>query len=141
MYCRKCRYSLCALETRACPECGCEYDPDDPNTYDTQPTTRLQQGLRLFALAMGAGWLIISAAVYVACCLLSGNWRLSMSDAVITLLLSATISGVSSVCIAIGALRLKSRVERIAAIVVIQGAVALSVSGFLYLLYFAGADV
>jgi hypothetical protein len=33
--CLNCQYSLENLAARRCPECSCEFDPNDPNTFDT----------------------------------------------------------------------------------------------------------
>jgi hypothetical protein len=32
--CKACRYSLKNLTEHRCPECGREFDPSDPNTFD-----------------------------------------------------------------------------------------------------------
>ena len=127
MYCRKCHYSLRGLENPSCPECGHPYDPDDPGTYDAEPTTRLRQGLRLFALALVLGWAIIALGMYIAGSLALGDWRfpLSMGNIAFLLIVPTVISTVPSLCIVIGALRLESRVERVVAIVVVQAIVAL----------------
>ncbi len=33
MYCRDCQYPLKGLSAENCPECGREFDPDDPHTF------------------------------------------------------------------------------------------------------------
>jgi hypothetical protein len=36
-YCRACGYQLRGLESRRCPECGRDFDPDYPKTYRRKP--------------------------------------------------------------------------------------------------------
>src|SRR5688572_19241830 len=41
MRCIACHYSLANLTEHRCPECGREFDPDDPSTYKKTPRTPL----------------------------------------------------------------------------------------------------
>ncbi len=38
MFCRKCRYNLKGSDSRRCPECSLEFDPNDPQSYATSDT-------------------------------------------------------------------------------------------------------
>ncbi len=37
MYCRQCSYLLVSLPANRCPECGSEFDPSDPETFEDRP--------------------------------------------------------------------------------------------------------
>lgn len=54
MRCKTCRYSLANLTANRCPECGREFDPNDPRTYFV-PKERIVLSL-----------LVVSGVVFVA---------------------------------------------------------------------------
>ncbi len=81
MYCRQCHYPLHQLTTHACPECGCTFDPRDPDTFHTERPSAL--GLGAFGLlvtilniiAMGAaGFLLLPSAAHIATCNIGPKW-------------------------------------------------------------------
>ncbi len=43
MYCRKCHYPLWDLPEPRCPECGTQYDPEDPGTFLLEQPSRFDQ--------------------------------------------------------------------------------------------------
>ena len=75
--CKGCQYSLSGLTGspeggHRCPECGREFDPDDPSTFETdqaKPMTRARANLRalgwLFGIAIGTllvTWFLITVS-------------------------------------------------------------------------------
>ena len=48
MFCRGCAYDLRGQQTPRCPECGTEFDFDDPATFFTQTPTRPRRLLRWY---------------------------------------------------------------------------------------------
>lgn len=53
MLCLNCDYDLVAIESCRCPECGREFDPGDPSTFETR--RRSSQAILGIALAIGLG--------------------------------------------------------------------------------------
>lgn len=50
MYCRTCSYDLQSLAGGVCPECGRDFDRDDPSTFDSR--TRMQRLLSRLAASL-----------------------------------------------------------------------------------------
>ena len=48
-YCKGCQYTLRDLNSRACPECGRAYDPDNPRTTSAHPAGVTRRGFAVFA--------------------------------------------------------------------------------------------
>lgn len=61
MRCQKCRYPLEGLGTGSCPECGRPFDPNDPRTYLSWPTS----GQRLARVALCV-WFVINLGAFGA---------------------------------------------------------------------------
>jgi predicted amidophosphoribosyltransferase len=59
--CKSCHYPLKQLTERRCPECGREFDPDDPSTFDTPRSKQERLAFRL---------LVISGLIYLVVYLL-----------------------------------------------------------------------
>jgi uncharacterized paraquat-inducible protein A len=49
MRCLNCKYDLRQLTEHRCPECGREFDPNNPNSYDSRPIVDVA-GLFLLAV-------------------------------------------------------------------------------------------
>jgi hypothetical protein len=65
MRCLECAYNLHSLTERRCPECGKEFDPDDPSTYElTSPALRRRARAKLaFILAATANAIVGALSV------------------------------------------------------------------------------
>jgi hypothetical protein len=63
MRCKACQYSLEHLTERRCPECGCQFDPNDPDTFDTPLEKRKRFWVRLWyvglVVLMAVLWLLM----------------------------------------------------------------------------------
>lgn len=57
MRCRICKYELLNTAERRCPECGCEFDPNDPKTWSPLPPTAPWGWIAAFSIAGLAFWL------------------------------------------------------------------------------------
>ncbi|MEY4005934.1 MAG: hypothetical protein RLZZ221_2030 [Verrucomicrobiota bacterium] len=68
--CLNCDYDLTGVLTGRCPECGREFDPEDPSTFETR--RRSSQAIRGIALAIGVGT--------GACGLLRWSWDWPYGD-------------------------------------------------------------
>lgn len=62
MYCRKCRYDLHAIASRACPECGRAFDPANPRTFDPIPQAR---SVSIAVLAVALLLLVVMQALVI----------------------------------------------------------------------------
>ena len=57
MRCKNCHYSLDGLTEKRCPECGREFDPNDPNTFDSPAPV----GIDFRSAAIGSAITFIAA--------------------------------------------------------------------------------
>ena len=53
MRCLSCKYDLCHLTEHRCPECGREFDPANPKTYETDASRRSAVRKTVFAWLFG----------------------------------------------------------------------------------------
>jgi rRNA maturation protein Nop10 len=74
--CLDCGYVLWGLPAGRCPECGRDFDPENPNTYSTHPPfVRWRYWLPGFLLAVGGG-----ALFYILLILLAGwGWAVTLA--------------------------------------------------------------
>jgi len=66
-YCRRCKYDIGRLESRACPECGQMFDPDNDRTYlksasELSDSERENQGYR-FTMVFISGMIVIGIII------------------------------------------------------------------------------
>jgi hypothetical protein len=52
MRCKTCCYSLTNLSAHRCPECGAEFDPNDPSSFEHAGTRRLRPLRLLWPIAI-----------------------------------------------------------------------------------------
>jgi len=72
MRCLNCKYDLRQLSEHRCPECGREFDPDDPQTFEL-PTQQTKQSEGFHLLAIMSGALLV--LLYFAFAKPSDYWR------------------------------------------------------------------
>jgi hypothetical protein len=61
--CLSCNYDLRDLPEHRCPECGRDFDPNDPRTFAVDRTSRFPLGW--FLMGMFAGFCLGVAALYL----------------------------------------------------------------------------
>jgi len=67
MNCRKCHYRLAGLTHGRCPECGREFDPDDPSSFLTAASNRSGRLSRVFACVV----IVTGTLVLLGSCVVS----------------------------------------------------------------------
>jgi hypothetical protein len=75
MFCQHCQYNLHGLTRYRCPECGREFDPDDPATFDPKPTSCAHWPLWLVAAGAAYPWLAVCglATTWLTACVVLGR--------------------------------------------------------------------
>jgi hypothetical protein len=63
MYCRRCKYPLGALFESRCPECGRDFDPNDPRTFISDPPPWAGQQFKARSTEF---WLVMLALLALA---------------------------------------------------------------------------
>src|ERR1017187_4798216 len=63
MFCRGCGYALVGLTSRRCPECGREFDPENPRTFLVRPRRGVLR--RIIKIGLVLGCLMLPVAGYV----------------------------------------------------------------------------
>jgi hypothetical protein len=61
--CRGCDYQLRELLLPRCPECGREFDPNDPLTFRSRRTGRVKLRRAVVAIAPMAAWVIVALTI------------------------------------------------------------------------------
>ena len=61
MFCRQCGYALIGLPSHRCPECGSDFDPDDPKSFRTHPPRSVFHRLFQIGLVLVGLTLILAA--------------------------------------------------------------------------------
>ena len=61
--CRGCDYQLRELLLSRCPECGREFDPNDPLTFRSRRTRQIKLRRAAVAIAPTASWIIVALAL------------------------------------------------------------------------------
>src|SRR5437870_4326577 len=65
--CLHCGYVLWGLPAGRCPECGADFDPDDPATYSSKPLfVRWKFWLPGFLLATGSGFVLYVLLIWLS---------------------------------------------------------------------------
>src|ERR1043165_9414027 len=73
MRCLSCKYDLSHLTEHRCPECGREFDPNDPWSFDAEPVKRVTLG-QCLTTGVVAIFLIALAGFFVLPCIDNGTF-------------------------------------------------------------------